>query len=85
MLTTLSTKRKLIDIREDTFRTLSVKAAMEGTSVKKFIESMLLNEAKRIEEAAEISMYANLLQNDPYGKVYLDKQETLAFEKRLGI
>jgi len=85
MAATLQTKRKLIDIREDTLRTLSVKAALEGTNVKNLIEHLLLVEADKIEEAAEMKMYTSLLQSDPDGKVYLDRQETLNFEKRLGI
>lgn len=85
MLASLPTKRKLIDIPEDTHRILSVKAAIEGTNVKKLIERMLLIEANKIEEAAEYTMYVNLLQSDPDGKIYLSKEESIDFEKRLGI
>ena len=46
MLTTIEKKRNLIDVREDTLRTLSVKAAMEGTSLKKLIEEMAINPHK---------------------------------------
>jgi hypothetical protein len=85
MLATLPTKRKLIDLTEDTIRTLSVKAALEGTNVKKLIENMLLSEAIRIEEEAEYAMYVHLLQSDPNGKVYLSQEESLNLEKRLGL
>ena len=85
MLTTLSKKRKLIDVREDTLRTLSVKAAMEGTSLKKLIEEMLINEADKIETDAEYKLYIDLLQTDPDGKNYLSPEETLTFESRIGL
>ena len=85
MHTTLEKKRKLIDVREDTLRTLSIKAAMEGTSLKKIIEEMLNNEADKIESDAEYKLYVNLLQTDPDGKTYLSPEETLTFEKRLGL
>jgi hypothetical protein len=82
---TLEKKRKLIDVREDTLRTLSVKAAMEGTSLKKLIEEMLINEADKIEADAEYKLYVNLLQTDPDGKIYLNPEETLTFERQMGL
>ena len=85
MLTTLGKKRKLIDVREDTLRTLSIKAAMEGTSLKKIIEELLNKEADKIEEAAEYKMYVNLLETDPDGKIYLNPEETSTFERRMGL
>ena len=85
MYTAIQTKRKLIDVQEDTLRVLSVKAAMEGTNVKNLIEQMIMNEAEKIEEAIEFKLYTSLLQSDPEGKVYLDKAETLTFEKRIGV
>ena len=85
MLTTLGKKRKLIDVREDTLRTLSIKAAMEGTSLKKIIEELLIKEADKIEEAAEYKLYVNLLETDPDGKIYLNPEETSTFERRMGL
>lgn len=39
--TVKATRRKIIDIPEDIFRYLSVKAAMQGTNLKRYIEGLL--------------------------------------------
>ncbi len=39
--TVLQPKRKIIDLREDTFRSLSVMAANKGTNLKNLIEGLL--------------------------------------------
>ena len=85
MNTTLPTKRKLIDLPTSTLRTLSIKASIEGTNVKNYIERLLLIEADRIERMTDYRIYKNLLETDPNGKVFLNEAETLAFEKRLGL
>ena len=43
---TMNTKKKLIDIPEDVFRALSIKAAAQGTNLKRYIELMLIRDAK---------------------------------------
>ena len=44
--TAVHTRRKIIDIREDVYRFLSIKAAASGTNLKNYIESLLEKEAK---------------------------------------
>ena len=85
MNTALATKRKLIDIPPDVLNILSVKAAMDGTNVKKFIERLLLIEADKIESIADSQIYAGLLESDPEGKQCLSREERLRFEKQLGL
>ena len=82
---TATTQRKLIDVPVDALRLLSVKAAIDGTSVKKFIEKMIVIEAEKIEATADEALYQNLLDTDPDGKVYLTASEAALFEKRLGL
>ncbi|MCH5247536.1 MAG: hypothetical protein J1E99_05190 [Muribaculaceae bacterium] len=79
--TTLSTPvhRKLIDIPEDTFRSLSVKAALAGISLKKLIENLLDREA---EETDDVETYRMMIKNRPEGKVLLSDKEQEAFEQK---
>ena len=83
MNTAITTKRKLIDIPFGALRTLSIKASIEGTNVKNYIERLLLIEADKIESMTDFKIYQNLLETDPEGKQYLTQEETLNFEKRL--
>ena len=85
MNTNVATKRKLIDLPAAALHTLSVKASIDGTNVKNYIERLLLTEADRIERLTDYKIYKTLLETDPEGKVYLNEAETLAFEKRLGL
>ena len=41
MEATVAYKKKIIDLKEDTFKALSVMAARQGTNLKKLIESLL--------------------------------------------
>ena len=43
--------RKLIDIPEDVFRALSIKATAMGLNLKKYIEQLLMDEANEMEDA----------------------------------
>ena len=43
--------RKLIDIPEDVFRALTLKAAAMGINLKKYIEQLLIEEANGMEDA----------------------------------
>ena len=63
--TVKATRRKIIDIPEDIFRYLSVKAAMQGTNLKRYIEGLL---AKDVED-----MLAGMDDNDAYR--WLSKNE----------
>ncbi|MCE5227595.1 MAG: hypothetical protein LLG05_17270 [Porphyromonadaceae bacterium] len=77
-----SKKRKVIDLDQDTFRILSIKAAAKGTNLKALIENSLKKMAEDLEDA---SLYAYLLKNDPDGQVYLNEKEQEAFEKEMGL
>lgn len=50
--TNKTAKRKVIDIKPDTFRSLSVMAASRGTNLKHFIETSLDEMARAYEETA---------------------------------
>ena len=41
MEATVTYKKKIIDLKEDTFKSLSVMAARQGTNLKKLIENLL--------------------------------------------
>ncbi|MDR1369947.1 MAG: hypothetical protein LBJ72_07450 [Dysgonamonadaceae bacterium] len=75
-------KRKVIDLDEQTFRILSIKAASTGTNLKVLIEKVLSNIAENIEDA---DMYKFLIQKDLDGKKILNKEEQSTFENWLGI
>lgn len=75
-------KRKIIDLDEKTFKTLSIKAASMGTNLKVLIEDYLRNIADDLNES---NQYTYLVQTRPEGKVMLDEQEQKDFEIWLGI
>ena len=80
------TKRKVIDIPEDVFRFLSVKAAMQGTNLKRYIESLL---AKDVEDMVagmdDNETYRWLSKYEPDGHVKVEEKEKQDFENWLGI
>lgn len=78
----LESKKKLIDIKETTFHSLSVAAARKGISLKKFIEGILDNTA---EDYDDTEMYGYLLKTDPEGTEPLNPIEQVEFEKWLGV
>jgi hypothetical protein len=80
--TMVAKKRKVIDLDEQTFKILSIKAASTGTNLKVLIEKMLSDIAENIEDA---DMYKFLVQTEPDGKKMLNKEEQNAFENWLGI
>lgn len=80
--TTLPRKRKIIDIKGDTFRSLSILAAKRGTNLKSFIEGILDHVA---EDYDDNKVYAWLVKNRPEGKVFLDDKEQKDFEDWLGV
>ncbi len=79
---TLERKKKLIDIKKDTFHSLSVAAARKGTSLKRFIESILDDTAETYNDT---EMYGYLLKTAPEGVERLNKQEQVEFERWLGV
>ena len=76
------TKRKIIDLNEDTFKTLSIMAIQKGTNLKKYIEDVLNDLAENYEDT---KLYAKLSKEYPEGNVMLNEQEKADFEKWLGI
>lgn len=79
-MNTVSAKRKLIDIPEDTFRKLSIMAAAEGNSLKAFIENLLITEASFVNDE---EIYRELLRSEPDGKIMASEEEKNAFENWL--
>jgi hypothetical protein len=77
-----SMRRKVIDIKPDTFRGLSVIAASRGTNLKKFIENSL---DEIVESYDDASIYRFLQQTDPDGMEMLSDEEQVAFEKKYGL
>ena len=75
--------RKVIDIKPDTFRGLSVIAASRGINLKKFIESSLDEIVESYDDAAVYYRY--LQQTDPEGMEMLSDEEQTAFEKKYGL
>lgn len=75
-------RRKVIDIKPDTFRGLSVIAASRGTNLKKFIERSLDEIVESYDDAA---IYRYLQQTDPEGMEMLNDEEQTAFEKKYGL
>lgn len=78
--TRMTTHRKLIDIPENVFQALSIKAAAMGTNLKKYIEELLVREMEDMEDA---EIYKYLVATRPEGKVMLSKDEQADFENWL--
>lgn len=74
--------RKLIDIPEDVFRALNLKATALGMNLKKYIEQLLIEEANEMDDA---EIYRYLVANRPEGKVMVDEKEKDDFMRRHGI
>lgn len=74
--------RKLIDIPEDVFSILNMKAAAMGMNLKKYIEQLLIDEANDMDDA---ELYRYLVLTRPEGKMMLDAEEQEDFERRHGI
>ncbi|MFK2323711.1 hypothetical protein NXV19_20860 [Bacteroides fragilis] len=75
-------QKKIITLKEDTFRDLSVMAAKQGTNLKRLIESML---DKAADEYDGNESYRYLSENYPDGKVMLGKEEREEFIDWLGV
>lgn len=77
-----ASRRKLIDIPEDVFRTLSIRATAMGTNLKKLIEDILIREANDMDDA---EVYKYLASTRPEGKIMLSDAEQDEFERKMGI
>jgi hypothetical protein len=75
-------KRKIIDIDENTFKVLSIKAAERGTNLKVLIEKSLDLLAEGIEDS---ELYAYLCKSFPEGKETITGKEKDDFENWLGV
>ena len=75
-------KRKIIDLNEDTFKTLSIMAIQKGTNLKKYLEDVLNELAENYEDA---KLYAKLSKENPDGNIMLNEQEKADLENWLGV
>ena len=75
-------KRKIINLDETTFKTLSIMAIEEGTNLKNYIEKLLSDIADNYEDAR---LYAKLSKERPEVHVMLNEQEKSDFEDWLGV
>jgi len=82
MEATVTYKKKIINLKEDTFKALSVMAARQGTNLKKLIESLL---DKTAEEYDDSEAYRYMSEKYPEGKVKLEKNERKEFMDWLGV
>ena len=81
-ITAPTSKRKIIDLKEDTFKTRSIMAVQNGTNLKKDIEDLLNDIADNYEDA---KLYAQLAKEHPEGLIPASKKEQEEFEKWLGV
>lgn len=81
-VTLTPSKRKIIDLKEDTFKTLSIMAIQKGTNLKKYIEDVLNELAENYEDA---KLYAKLSKENPDGNIMLNEQEKTDLENWLGV
>ena len=79
---TIPSKRKVIDLKGNTFRSLSVMAANKGTNLKRLIEDLLDHVAEAYDDS---KAYAWLSKNRPDGHVFLNDKEKADFENWLGV
>lgn len=81
-----TSRRKVIDIPEDVFRYLSIKAVAQGTNLKRYIENLLAKDAEDMLTAMDDNeAYAWLIRNEPDGLVAINEKEQTTFEQKLGI
>ena len=81
-VTLTPSKRKIIDLNEDTFKTLSIMAIQKGTNLKKYIEDVLNELAENYEDA---KLYAKLSKENPDGNIMLNEQDKADLENWLGV
>ena len=81
-VTLTPSKRKIIDLNEDTFKTLSIMAIQKGTNLKKYIEDVLNELADNYEDA---KLYAKLSKENPDGNIMLNEQKKADIENWLGV
>lgn len=67
-----TTRKKLIDIPEDVFHYLSIKAAIDGTNLKKYIENIIIEDVKNMDDDIVIS---SLAKAKPSGKAKVGRKK----------
>ena len=77
----MNSKKKIIDLKDDTFRGLSILAAANGKNLKAYIEGILDEEARVLEEEV---IYKSLLK-DPESQEIIPDEEKERFENWLGL
>ena len=82
MEATITNKKKIIELKENTFKVLSIMAAKQGTNLKRLIENLL---DKTAEEYDESEYYRYLSEKYPDGKVMLESKERKEFIDWLGV
>ena len=80
--TTIPTKRKIINLKDDTFKALSIMAIQHGTNLKNFIETTLDKIAENYDDE---KLYAYLIKIFPDGKEPLNETPKKDFENWLGV
>ena len=68
-------KRKIIDLKDDTFKTLSIMAIQKGTNLKNYIEDILNGIAEDYEDA---KLYAKLRK-----EMQISQQDEPSFYSKL--
>lgn len=79
-LNNIEKKKKLIELPNDVCHRLAVQAAVMGTSVKKLIESMVINAT---EESDDDALYSYLLRTRPDGNIMISDAEQKELLDRL--
>lgn len=80
--TTIPMKRKIINLKDDTFKALSIMAIQHDTNFKNFIETTLDRIAENYDDE---KLYAYLVKNFPDGSKPLNEAEKKDFENWLHI
>lgn len=80
--TTVNSRKKIIDLKDETFKALSMLAVQNGTNLKHYIETTLDRIA---ENYADKNLYAYMEKNYPDGKEPLNDTEKKQFEDWLGV
>lgn len=75
-------KRKSVDLPENILRYLSVKAAEKKTSLKEYMESLLIRD---VEDMDDEETYAYLSKTRPEGHMMASEKKQREFEEWLGI
>ncbi len=78
----VKTKRKVIDIKPDTYQGLTVIAAKRGIDLKHLIEISL---DELVDTYDDSVLYGHLKQVDPDGMELVSTEDKLEFEKRIGL